>query len=286
MNPRSVIETVIKLLPAQDRSQLGAELNSHLTDAALAGDAPTAGDVLSLAALVGRRWTVVGFQNLPYLFLGLPIAFVAFLPFILVYEAHFPAWDLMEDAPSSRPLARVLRSWLVGATIAALCLVAGARAVIRVRAGSYLLPATLCIVGLVMMTQSDLFTERLPWYTSSGLNLKPAHADFVSPYSLYMVVLTAMVPLGFLLIDTFGKRRSGTGAGAPELHKWMTQPGGQATIVLGVAVAIWAFRPTLLLVVPLTIAASGRLSRRATIVVLLCMVAFCVWIGVVALIDD
>lgn len=283
MSTRSVIETVIRLLPAKDQNQLGAELSGHLADAEQAGDSPSAVDALSVTALVGRRWANVGFAFLPYILLGLPMAFLAFFPFMLVYETHFPAWDFMEDVPSTTPLAIALRSWVVGATVAVLCLVAGGRAVMRIRSGSYLLPAALGIAALIMMTQSELFTERLPWYSSGRLDLKPAHADFVSPYSVYMLALAVLVPLGFLVIDALLNRRSRLGiASDPQVAGRV----GAVGVGIAVIVAAWLARPVVFIVPALMVVASGRLSRRAIAAVVLCLVVFCVWIGVVAVLDD
>lgn len=178
-----------------------------LDDAAAAGHRAGPGELVSVVALVGRAWIdracAVGVEAA----LGLPVALVCFVPLVLVYGSHIGPWDGLDEVPSMG-WVRWLRlgvDWSFPIH-AAICVMVGARAVRRVRSGSWPLPAATVLASLLMASQADLFVEKSAWWrmrptNGAAIDDSAALVNAVSAWSLAVLAVAYLVPLGVVAVD-------------------------------------------------------------------------------------
>ena len=185
-----------------------AEIRGYLDDSSDHGHAATLAEVGSLGLLATRVTAKRVANDLPWWVAGLPFTIYTALILAWVSEAHFPAWDFVSEgevvwSSAARFWSRVLDVLFFVGVIAAL--VAGRRAVERLRRQQFLLPVGLLIAAYVSVTQTDLFIEKTPAFREGGV--RSAQVNEIPFYSIGLFAGLAMVPVAFLVVDRLTDRR-------------------------------------------------------------------------------
>jgi len=266
------------------------ELQSHIDDATSAGAPLGPADAASVLGMALRSQAKRALAQLPLVLAGLPVFVLCFMAYGSIYELHFPQWGFMEETASAGSVATLRQvvglGWLV---LLPLGLFSGWRVARSIGQGRWVLPGLYVLGLLVLISQASLFIERTAWFRDG--QIQPRRVDEVSPYSVGLLAISFILPVGYIAFDSLVRRHSFGSATSQRSTQHTTspiQPEGPRRDYVGVAAILspllmWSGSPAAVVFLLLTwVAPSFKLKHRiaATLAVVapLATAAVIVWL--------